>query len=170
MVAMDDIANLFPKKSRFNNLNLEGLDELEQVDIKTKYNSAISQGYSSSQALDYANREANKLRYEKEIEAEKVKYAEQKQLTDPRPSRNLDGDVTVRRLTAFLNFMNQHASNLLDGQLIEAIENEWSDVIDIPISAWDSDVKGLTLYLIGGGLIVSAGVSWVCIDEPNPNP
>jgi hypothetical protein len=64
--------------------------------------------------------------------------------------------------------MNIHAENLSDEQIIEAIENEWVDVIDVPFSVWETDVKGLSLYLIGGGQIVVNEGSWFCIDEPNP--
>jgi hypothetical protein len=170
---MGDLDSAFPKKSRYDNLNFDGLTADERVYYTKRYNSYITAGYSPAEAIAYTNDEIYKAQQEALIEAETKRYAEQKQLTEPRPAKNLSGDVTVRRMTQFLMFMNEHTYELSNDQVIEAIENEWSDVIDVPITVWDSDVYGLVLYLIGGGRIVPnlENGTWLYLsEEPETKP
>jgi len=169
---MGDLDNIFPKKNRMDALDLEGLSDNDKIFVRSYYNQLLKQGMTNEEALTYANDKAYELRTIALRIDESIKYAKEKEMTDPRPERNLTGDVTVRRMVAFLKFMNAYSAGLSDMQVIEAIDNEWVDVIDLPVSKWDSDCFGLTLYMIGGGRIaqdVSSGM-WLFLDEPEPQP
>ncbi len=164
---MDDLINSFPKKSRFENMDLDGLSEDERKQIIAAYEWSIRVGNDADASLAYANSVADELKSEKLKLAEIQKYAAEKQALTPRPERNLTGDVTVRRMTAFIRFMNRYQGMVTIEQILNDVDNEWTDVIDFPVSEWDSDVVGLRLYMIGGGRIVLTEDSgWVYAADP----
>lgn len=163
---MGDIDQMFPRKSR-DPLDIEGMTDADKAYFTQLYNSYISAGFSPAEAIAKTNDIIYRAKNELLIAQANEKYAIEKAQTQPRPDRNLSGDVTVRRMTEFLRFMNAFAGELSDEDVLLAIENEWTDVIDYPTTAWDSDVYGLTLYLIGGGLIANnvKDGTWLYLDD-----
>jgi hypothetical protein len=77
----------------------------------------------------------------------------------PIPTPNLEGDVGMKRLKAFLNWLNDTSAGVWDDydsisevQMLHGIQAQWTDVVDIPMTEYYFDVLApLKIYIIGGG-------------------
>jgi hypothetical protein len=160
---MEELCNAFPKKTRYdvlNKINIEGLTENEMVQLKNNVDVLLGMNYTEDSIINELNLFADDLRaeqvwkanYDEERRTAMVLKKMEREILGI-PVQNIDGDVGLKRLKAFLTWLNQSLKNPknTDEILMQEFQTNWIDVVDCPMTKYYSDFDGIRIFIIGGG-------------------
>jgi hypothetical protein len=166
---MEEICNAFPKKTRYMSLEKVNMDGLhpEQADrLRVEFENLIQKGWSETEVVQELNTWADEIRtanityeYQMRIRDEMMDKIKEELKDMPVPVPNMDGDVGMKRLKLFLNWLNdvtpalkEDTESISEVAIIQGCEDKWQDVVDIPVTVYNFDLlKPLRLFIIGGG-------------------
>jgi FtsZ-binding cell division protein ZapB len=166
---MKDICAEFPQKTQKVSLQFVdtiGLDDLEVHQLEAEGNRLMGMGWTNDEITEELNAHADTLRTTQDIYNKQMAKRlaimdkiDEERIGMPVPRANIDGDIGMKRLKSFLNWLNttspvnrENPDSISEVEILHGIQDNWTDVVDLPLTEYEFDVLSpMKIYIIGGG-------------------